>query len=241
VDITAPAHSAANILAKYLPRIDSDQGASAGTAIKTDSRGLDERLTELLQKNPKVAKLLNAKRSDKIRLFDDGEADHGDIKAGDGIYSNAYKTTQIPGNYQFRLKIAAASACGRVERSEVTSTLIGARTFDRKTSYLTAKAMGKDQYAILVQPQDRFGNLLGPGHGQDIQIAISSGHLKGGWHDYLDGVYQQIITVNPGDNPRINIQIKGISFVQTNLLTLRNVDRKLSGKPGMGSCNQTKN
>jgi hypothetical protein len=241
VDVTSPAYSAANVQAKYLPRMDSNKKTSAAVAGKGESIGLEERLAELLLKDKKVVQLLNAKRSDKIRLFDDGKAAHGDIKAGDGIYSNVYRTTQIPGNYQFKLNIAASSACGRVERSEITSTLVGVRAFDLKTSYLTAKAISKDQYAILVQPQDRFGNLLGPGHAQDLLISSSSGRLKGGWQDNLDGTYQQIIAVKAGDNPRINIQIKGMTFVQTNLLTLQDYDKKFLGRPGFDGCNSLKN
>lgn len=240
VNITAPAHSAANIQAAYLPRQDGGNGVAS---LKTDTTGplaLQERLNVLLQKDKKVAELLNAKRRDRIRLFDDGSAAHSDSKAGDGIYSNVYQATQVPGNYQFRLNIAASSACGRVERSEVTSTLVGVRVFDPTASYLTAKAIGNDRYAILVRPQDRFGNLLGPGHVQDLQISTSSGRLAGSWQDNLDGTYQQLITVAPGDNPRVNIQVNGSPFVRTNLITLQQNDRIISGKRGAGSCRQGK-
>jgi hypothetical protein len=237
VDITSPAYSSMNIQAKYLPQVEMKKGDSKKAEMKEkifswfgrkkDDFTYQDRLTELLQKDPDVTQLLNAKRSDRVRLYDDGQHRHGDTVAGDGIYSNIYSTTRVPGNYQFKLNIMASSACGRVERSAITSTLVRVRDFDLTNSFITLKTIEDDLYAVLIQPQDRFGNLLGPGHSRDIRIYCSSGRLKGTWNDNLDGTYYHLIRVKPGDNPRINIRIRGKEFMQTNLATLANMGKKV--------------
>ncbi|MGA1863795.1 MAG: vWA domain-containing protein [bacterium] len=238
VDIASPAYSSMNIQAKYLPQIDMKRDDTRMASMKRkilswlrrnkDDFTYQDRLTELLRTNPEVARLLNAKRSDSIRLYDDGQPRHGDKIAGDGIYSNIYPTTRVPGNYQFKLNIIASSACGRVERSAITSTLVRVKDFDLTNSFIAVKTIEDGLYAILIKPQDRFGNLLGPGHGRDIKIYSSSGRLTGNWNDNLDGIYYHLIKAKPGDNPRINIRIHGRDFMQTNLATLAKMGKKTS-------------
>ena len=71
---------------------------------------LVEKKTYLLLQNPDKRSKLNPVQ-ELVPLFDDGSAEHGDTKAGDGTYSAVVKNTTVPGTY---------SAAFHVEKKDVT-------------------------------------------------------------------------------------------------------------------------
>jgi uncharacterized protein Smg (DUF494 family) len=219
VEITSPAHPIGNILSDYLPQVDPEhiKEYQSDKTKEIYPRRFDAMLAALLS-DPEVASLVNAKSTSKIRLYDDGE--HGDIKAGDGIYSGIFAATQIPGNYEFRLHILTPSPCGKVARTEATSTLVSINTFNPRTSVIQAVHLGEDSYVITVRPADDYGNLLGPGNERFVKIFTTSGELSGTVIDQFDGSYKQHLQVKPGDNPRITIQVKGKQLLGAPLLAL---------------------
>lgn len=228
VDVISPAISPDNILAEYLPSLKNDSDMKAEAIANPDhvldksemNRPFQKAVISLLQSNPKIASQLKAKNVSTIRLYDDGKKEHGDIKAGDGIYSNRLTGTQVAGNYQFQFKVLASTKCGRVERAETLSTIVAANVFDPKRSYISIKPLQKNLYALAFRPQDRFGNLLGADKAKYISVLSSKGVLKGTVSDNMDGSYQQLIELEPNQDPHIVIVVKGQTFVSSPLSSL---------------------
>jgi len=241
VDVTSPAEAIGNILSDCLPHVklgDIKKYRSDKTR-EIYPRRFDAMLAALLT-DPKVAELVKAKSTSKIRLYDDGRKEHGDLKARDGIYSNILTTTQIPGTYAFEFNVMASSACGKVVRTEKTSTLVSVNTFNPNNSQIKAVRADKDLYAVSVRPADNYGNLLGPGNERFIKIFTSSGKLEGPLIDQFDGSYQQRIRIRPGVNPKITVQIKGrqLSYISlAELVRKGTLTTKL--KAGCAGCPET--
>ena len=228
VDVTAPVISPDNLLAEYLPKTRIDLGMKAESMSKPAdhpdlvemNRPFQRAVASLLQSNPKVNSQLRAKNISTIRLYDDGKKEHGDHKAGDGVYSNRLVTTQVAGHYQFKFKVLSPTMCGRVERTETLSTIVAANVFDPKRSHISFKPLQKNLYALTFRPQDKYGNLLGAGKARSINVLCSEGELKGAIVDNLDGSYQQLIKLAPNQDPHVVIVVRGQTLVSARLSSL---------------------
>ncbi|MFX0195759.1 MAG: choice-of-anchor X domain-containing protein [Candidatus Hodarchaeota archaeon] len=199
VDVTAPTFSAHNLLADAL------QGAKSGKGIVdtklldlkrdyTDMTLFDQAVASVIHSDKKLAAQLRSKTRMSVGLYDDGRADHGDAVAGDGIYSNLFAATKIAGSYQFQFHVITPTACGRVERSEISATSIIPRKFDPRQSCVTVRVVN-GVATVTVRPQDRFGNLLGAGRPHAVDILVSSGKALSPIVDNWDGTYSQEIAI----------------------------------------------
>ena len=224
VEVERPAEPMGNLLAEWMPRTTSSRSTleepRAGSLrrsrygrrppIETDpaQRAFDGALAELYE-NPEFAARARSKTRHRVFLADDGSEEHGDARAGDGIYSGYLTATQIPGSYFLALTVQASSLCGRVARTESTSTLVTIDRFDPVKTVVTALPLDDGTYSVLVAPVDRFGNLLGPGWHRQVAVLGDGIQRLGGVRDRLDGSYEQRIAVAPGSNPRITVQVGG--------------------------------
>lgn len=225
VDVTAPAYSADTLLAAALPQakagkssLDVTQPGSSKGAV--DVTPYDRLVASVIRSNPKLAAQLRAKTGMRVALYDDGRKDHGDAKAGDGIYSNLLSATKVAGSYQFRYHVLTPTACGRVERTEVTGTRVAPRVFEPRLSCVTVKVQ-KNRATVTVRPQDRFGNLLGAGKPWAIDVLTSAGRLRGQVVDNWDGTYSQQIELLKGKkDPHVAVLVKGSTLVSAPLSRL---------------------
>ena len=209
VNVTSPAEPIGNILSDCMPYI-KPEDIKRYRSDKTREmypRRFDAMLAALLA-DPKIAELIKAKSTAQIRLYDDGIKEHGDLKAGDGVYSNILTTTQIPGNYALEFNVMASSICGKVVRAETTSTLVSVNTFIADHSQIGAVQIDKDLYAVRVRPADKYGNLLGPGSERFVKVFAPNGKLEGPVVDQYDGSYIQRIRIRRGANPKITVQVR---------------------------------
>lgn len=209
VEVTSPMRPLGNLLADCLPNFRPD-GNGKHDKNQTGERPPTqfEKLLAAFMDDPDNAALVKAKRTTRTGLYDDGSAQHGDAKAGDGIYSNILAGTQIPGTYEIRFHITGSSLCGSIMRTESTSVLVG---LDLSAAHSVLKTVVLDDglYDIVVKPADRFGNLLGPGRAYAVQILSTEGSLVAGIHDRINGNYSQRIKMEPGKNPLIVVLVKG--------------------------------
>jgi hypothetical protein len=226
VHVTRPAVAVGNLLSQWVPHVSKADLVKAKSLRMRNNPDLsmDKRIAAVYM-NPTFVSLANAKNSFTVRLFDDGRQDHGDLKAGDGIYSNVLATTQIPGNYNFALEVQALSLCGRLARTETTSTLVQIKSFNAAKSRIRVTPLrktfwGRVLYAVDITPVDDFGNLLGPGHADQIQISLKGGNVKGKVMDRLDGTYRQFITMKNGDNPRLTVLVGSKSLMHAPIRAL---------------------
>ncbi|MHC4414380.1 MAG: vWA domain-containing protein [Planctomycetota bacterium] len=206
LEVTMPTHPIGKLLADWLPRIEAGRfrlGDVEKGRIEFESR------VAAAYRNPEFARLARSRKRQAIQLFDSGSRKHGDAVARDGIYSNRLMATRIPGNYELLLRIMAATDCGRIMRQELNSTLVRIAKFDPNKSRITILPLGRSTYSLLVAPADRFGNVLGPGHGDDVEVFVKGGELEQRVRDRFDGCYEQKVRVRDGHDPMITVQVEG--------------------------------
>lgn len=246
VDITSPGQPIGKLLADCLPKLSPSEirKYKRDPCNELYPRQFDMMLNALLD-DSKTASLLKTKRLSRLSLYDDGSKDHGDIKAGDGIYSNILTGTQTPGTYEFRYQLIGQSLCGKITRTSSISAFVGINEFSAVHSLVKAFAISDNLFNIIIQPSDRFGNFLGPGHAHIIQILSTTGTFIGNINDRFNGAYDLLIQVEPGQNPMIIIQGKGkqihsltlsdlVYRGKTDTFPTPKIDRisPISGKPG---------
>jgi hypothetical protein len=131
-----------------------------------------------------------------VPLFDDGAAEHADKAAGDGVYSNLFGQTRVPGHYHFDFRLSGtAPVSGAFTRQQSMATTVRLKGVDAKNTLIRfERAAAGDSF--LVTPIDSFGNHLGPGYGHLIRPSLDRGELVGKLVDNLDGTYRQGIRVD---------------------------------------------
>jgi hypothetical protein len=136
---------------------------------------------------------------DQVELFDDGRPEHGDDKAGDGLYGALYRETKVPGEYQVEFEIAGESRLnGPFKRTRTASATVAIREVpethvDIKLVHCLWRRGAKVN--VTLAPQDRSGIWLGPGYADRIQVSIENGRPTGPLLDRLDGTYTQDLWV----------------------------------------------
>ncbi len=180
----------------------------------------------ILLQNSKLRKELEP-TIDTITLYDDGNSEHGDIKANDGVYSALYKNTTRPGFYNIDLSLKAQDPqLGTITRSESKTITIEMKQFDLGKSSIDIKSVrpieGKVAYIVNVLLIDSYGNYLGPGHSIDVVVA-PPGKKWGpiGRHvrldDNLDGTYSGRVELTEEEvdaGAKLEIDIDGLRFTE---------------------------
>jgi hypothetical protein len=161
----------------------------------------------LVNDNALRAELTRAK--DSIVFYDDGLPEHGDVKAGDGLYSSLYANTTCPGVYDLRISIdGSGPAMNNFRRVEQRSVTVGVRRFDMTASAVTVKKerpVGDTAvYSVSLKPVDSYKNLLGPGSAVTVVIAPAGKQWGPAGrsvllNDNLDGSYSGLVKLTPSE------------------------------------------
>ncbi len=166
--------------------------------------------------------------TDRVQLFDDGLPDHGDAKAGDGVYSALYTNTTRPGFYDVAVSFRHdGPGSGPTVRADSKTLSVGIEQFDRDRSTFDIRSVSSDgdraTYEITVMPIDRFDNYLGPGYDVDAVVALL-GDKWGGRRvpltDNLDGSYSGRVDVSGTEvdaGATVRVDIDGRSVTQVAL------------------------
>ena len=149
-----------------------------------------------------------------VPLYDD--ATHGDLIAGDGIYSLSYQDTQKEGTYTFRFfaRGKTADSVG-FNRLALFSHYVSIAPSPEASpvSFVPTQATGAWQQAVaFVLPKDALGNYLGPGYAGAFQVSVAGGLAQGTLVDLGNGVYGQGIRYPKGGNPDVTISIPDLCF-----------------------------
>lgn len=142
------------------------------------------------------------------KLFDDGT--HGDLVAGDGVYSLSYGTT-LEGSYNFRFHVRGTDGAGvAFGRTSLLSQYvqIAPTSAATATSFQVGPVTGNLQTAVaFFLPRDGRGNYLGPGFATKYTAVVNSGTLLGGVADLGRGIYAQEVAYPVGSAPpQVTIQ-----------------------------------
>lgn len=127
-------------------------------------------------------------------LHDDGS--HGDFRAKDGVYTNTFPETEVPGTYTFDI-LARGQTSRRREfrRQQVVQKYIEVNVNREFTEVrLEPLRSGEDEFPgfrLIIIPRDRYGNHLGPGYGERIFLSSKQGRFVGKLRDHLDGHYSR--------------------------------------------------
>ncbi len=145
--------------------------------------------------------------------------------AGGGVYRAQLKAT-VPGIYMATLLIKGRhAALGTFERSETATAVVrfGAAALARSALRLRDRgARGAESAVELVlQPQDRFGNLLGPGLAATVTATLSAGRIVGGAQDLGDGRYLFLFMLPKGTDPKLTLAVGQAEFYRGTITGLR--------------------
>ncbi len=154
-----------------------------------------------------------------VELFDDGNRDlHGDVKAGDGVYSALYKKTKTkrPGQYRFDFLVKGDHpVIGKFERNEVSSTIVRVKTPDTDKSEFYQDKLPGNKRLVTVIPLDQFGNFLGPGFERNITVESSVGTPSTIKDERVNGTYTTIVSdVDRDADPIYTFKLRGKMFFQ---------------------------
>lgn len=145
-----------------------------------------------------------------IALHDDGSSEHGDAQAGDGIFSNIFTNTRLPGSYGFEFFVeGSAPVSGPFARRQSMATTIRLKAFDPSKTKAILKDAGDGLIRAVVIPVDAYDNYLGPGYGHLISFSITDAQPRGELVDNLDGSYVQMFQAAPGRTPTITVELPG--------------------------------
>lgn len=162
-----------------------------------------------------------------FQLLDNGNPTNGDEKAGDGIYSMRYAKSSIPGEYHFKVTMNLTTPTGKVNRFEQHDTQVNVLNIDKDQSEVnsTRELATPGRFRLDIVPADRFGNFLGPGYEDQIQVAlVGTGTVAGKVVDERqNGTYT--VHLN-GVTDRANTLVK-VSFNKKEfaVLSLRDAER----------------
>jgi von Willebrand factor type A domain-containing protein len=197
----------------------------------------ERKLFNLLQ-NTTLGKDIEPKPDPTIfRLLDNGNPDNGDAVAGDGIYSMRYTRTQLPGRYRFKVAMILTTPGGAVNRIEQRDLEVNVTKIDPNQSEVAAtKDLITGNFRIDIVPADRFGNFLGPGYPQQIQVSLIGGGTPSAIVDEREnGTYTTLVSgVSPGTNPTLKVSFLGDEFANLTLKDAQTPKRRFAVFGGIG-------
>ena len=149
-------------------------------------------------------------------LFDDGA--HQDRRAGDGIYTNVYTSTDREGTYTWRFTITGTLPDGTPFSRVITlSKWVGVNVdLSASTVQVTYGVNAPAGYLaaqVFVTPVDVRGQYLGPFKMSDLQFQTSVGSFPGGMIMDANGRYSQIVQYRPNEVPVVTITVQGKTFM----------------------------
>jgi hypothetical protein len=142
------------------------------------------------------------------KLFDDGT--HGDLIAGDGLYSLAFETT-LEGSYNFRFHVRGTDGGGvAFGRTSLMSQYVRVAPTPAATttSFQVGPIAGGVQTAVaFFLLRDNLGNYVGPGFASSYKVAVNGGAPVGTVVDVGRGVYaQEVAYPVKGQPPQVLIE-----------------------------------
>lgn len=183
----------------------------------------DAKLYNHLQESPES--LLRIE--DTIMLMDDGRSEHGDVIAGDGIYSAVYKA-DLPGHYNFLFGVEGQTReSARFSRQQLVTAFVRSVP-DRNRSTAEASVTsdrGKKFMNIKLTPRNLGGDRMGPGWANYFWFTSSSTQpVKA--VDNLDGSYSVVIPYS-GERPTVALHfLGGASTIIADEVTVENLPVK---------------
>ena len=201
VEIESPVNGTGNVLT----------GTGLGVATMVDGDQLDARSSTLIQLEQAQGGTLIGTASNIYPLFDDGERDGDNALEPNGVFGNPLANIlRYEGNYTFHARATYGGECiGARETLWSTYVSVGIDPGATKVEIVaTADAGGHKQVTIRLTPKDRYGNPLGPGRGDQLDVSGTVGSTPNGpAHDRGDGSYDVGVLWDPAVAPQPGVVI----------------------------------
>jgi hypothetical protein len=154
-----------------------------------DQSAYTAKVTGLAESAKLLDRIVAKTSGDELVLSDTGTA--GDASAGDGIYTALVPNTQVPGRYRFDVVLEWDDPrTGKVRRIESVEREVYVVADAQQTPVTISAGEAAGSFVIQVTPRDRFGNYMGPGYVDRIQVRLNGGGTVGAATDpQLTGVY----------------------------------------------------
>ena len=194
VEIESPVNGTGNVL--------TDTGLGAATVVGGDQ--LDARSSTLIQLEQAQGGTLIGTATNIYPLFDDGVRDGDDALEPDGVFGNPLANIlRYEGNYTFHARATYGHECtGTRETLWSTYVSVGIDPGKSKIEIVatTDAGGGKRQVTFRLTPQDRYGNPLGPGRGDQFGVSGTIGSTPNEpAHDRGDGSYDIGVLWDPAN------------------------------------------
>ena len=111
---------------------------------------------------------------------------------------------------------------GKFRRTLTATTFVGfanAKLRDRDVSVSETTVGGLRKVRIILSPGDKDGHRMGPGLSSHISL-VSVGDKPGGVQDLGDGRYLVVLTLEPGKDPNIKLDVAGSTLFSGRLSKL---------------------
>ena len=125
------------------------------------------------------------------------------------------------GAYQVVWQVAGESACGPIQRQELSSILVGIGQIDRERTAISTEFVRRGLLAVRVKPIDLGGNLLGPGQAVRVKIEVDGLRPGSRMIDLLDGTYLRTFVAKGEGEITAKISVGAESWVASGKSVLK--------------------
>ncbi|MCP5045768.1 MAG: porin family protein, partial [bacterium] len=212
--VKIPSRSFSSTLRKYADRF------MPGTGTDPDSKRVSAIVPQLKRflKEDTESDRIYVYNNVTLTLKDDGTGP--DKKKGDGRYSAVLpgSQTHIAGDYQVTFNSRGSLSAGRTfDRTTILSTIcnVGPADIAKSKVEMTVSQPQKDGKivaTITILPTDQFGNASFPGSSNNIRVISKNGKPDGGIMDNQDSTFTQVVKLEPGDTPDIEVKVGTVSL-----------------------------
>ena len=147
-------------------------------------------------------------RQHSFKLFDDGEHGDGGMEP-DGVYGDELPdVTRFEGTYRLHARATYGTTC-RSAREAQWSVQVELGIDPGRTTVEVrdprVEPGGRRGGLLVVTPRDQYGNRLGPGRGDQVDVSGVPGTTTGSPVDNGDGTYSADATWDPASEPGVVI------------------------------------
>lgn len=201
--VSVPSNSISTLLAKAVPSTRAARkylaAVQAGEYEKLPMANavLEEALAEL-SRNPKFMAQVNRYETSTLEFKPTSVPGLNTALLGETALVTSVGRLSRVGVYQVVWQVVGESACGPIQRQEISSIHVGIGRIDRPRTAIRAKPLRRGLLAVRVKPIDIRGNLLGPGQAASMQIELEGLRPGSQVIDLLDGTYLRTFVVKGG-------------------------------------------
>jgi hypothetical protein len=202
VEVESPDNGTGNLLT----------GAGLGDAIMVGGDQLDRRSSTLIGMEQAQGGTLIPTSTNVYPLYDDGERDGDYALEPNGIFGNPLADKlRYEGNYTFHARATYGHDCVGM-REAMWSTYVSVGIDPGATNVeivaTTDAGGGQEQVTIRLTPRDRYGNPLGPGRGDQLNLSGTTGSTPNvPVQDRGDGSYDVGVLWDPAVAPQPGVVI----------------------------------